>query len=115
MFIERLNKTNDLLSRAGATMYRTSFDITPEMDQLRRQVIVYVERKQEYDLRLNQAMLIAGVTLVLIAIFAMIFSPHAAFGEIRISILCCRTNCVDNVIKPRYRLAQERSSEETKK
>jgi|TARA_R100001509_G_scaffold54765_1_gene30070 hypothetical protein len=73
MFIERLNKTNDLLSRAGATMYRTSFDITPEMDQLRRQVIVYVERKQEYDLRLNQAMLIAGVTLVLIAIFAMIF------------------------------------------
>ena len=69
----RLNKTNDLLSRAGAKMYRTSFDITPEMDQLRRQVIVYVERKQEYDLRLNQAMLIAGVTLVLIAIFAMIF------------------------------------------
>ncbi|SIS73035.1 hypothetical protein SAMN02744133_10255 [Thalassospira xiamenensis M-5 = DSM 17429] len=73
MFIERMNKTNDLLSRAGATMYRTSFDITPEMDQLRRQVIAYVERKQEYDLRLNQAMLIAGVTLVLIAIFAMIF------------------------------------------
>ncbi len=73
MFNERLNKTNDLLSRAGAKMYRASFDITPEMDQLRRQAIAYVERKQEYDLRLKQALLIAGVTLILIAIFAMIF------------------------------------------
>ena len=73
LFNERLNKTNDLLSRAGAKMYRTSFDITPEMDQLRRQAISYVERKQEYDLRLNQALLIGGVTLVLVAIFALIF------------------------------------------
>lgn len=73
MFNERLNKINDLLSRAGAKLYRTSFDITPEMDQLRRQVIVYVERKQEYNLRLKQAMLIGAVAVALIFIFALIF------------------------------------------
>lgn len=73
LFNERVNKANDLLSRAGAGMYRASFDITPEMDKLRRQAIAYAERKQAYDLRLNQALLIAGVTVVLIAIFAVIF------------------------------------------
>lgn len=74
LFIEKLNKTNDLLAGAGATLYRSSLDITPEMDQLRRNVIVYVERKQTRDLRTKQAILIATVAIILIAIFALIFA-----------------------------------------
>ena len=79
LFTEQLNKTNDLLASAGATLYRSGFDITPEMDQLRRNVIVYVERKQANDLRTKQALLIATVAIILIAIFGLIFAVIRRF------------------------------------
>ena len=79
LFIEKMNKTNDLLAGAGAKLYRSGFDITPEMDQLRRNVIVYVERKQTRDLRTKQAMLIAAVAIILIGIFAVIFAVIRRF------------------------------------
>lgn len=73
LFTEHMNRTNDLLASAGARLYRNSLDIAPEMDQLRRNVIVYVDRKRTHDLRAKQAVLIATVTLVLIGIFTLIF------------------------------------------
>lgn len=73
LFTREMNETNDLLARAGAKLYLTSLDVAPEMDQLRRDVIDYVERKQAYELRTKQAILIATVALILTAIFSMIF------------------------------------------
>ncbi|WP_033069237.1 hypothetical protein [Thalassospira australica] len=73
LFTKEMNRTNDLLARAGAKLYLTSLDVAPEMDQLRRDVIIYVERKQAYELRTKQALLIATVAIILITIFSMIF------------------------------------------
>lgn len=73
LFTREMNKTNDLLARAGASLYLKSLDVTPEMDQLRREVIVYIERKQAYELRTKQALLIATVAIILVAIFSLIF------------------------------------------
>ena len=72
LFTREMNKTNDLLARAGAKLYLTSLDVAPEMDQLRRDVIVFIERKQAYELRTKQALLIATVAIILIAIFSLI-------------------------------------------
>lgn len=72
LFTREMNETNDLLARAGAKLYLTSLDVAPEMDQLRRDVIDYIERKQAYELRTKQAILIATVALILTAIFSMI-------------------------------------------
>ena len=74
-----MNKTNDLLARAGAKLYLTSLDVAPEMDQLRRDVIVFIERKQAYELRTKQALLIATVAIILIAIFSLIFAVIQRF------------------------------------
>ncbi|NIY77669.1 hypothetical protein HED22_18605 [Thalassospira sp. HF15] len=79
VFTREMNKTNDLLARAGAKVYLNSLDVVPEMDQLRRDVIVYVERKQAYELRTKQALLIATVAIVLIAIFSLIFAVIQRF------------------------------------
>ncbi|MCC9624326.1 hypothetical protein LPB41_21805 [Thalassospira sp. MA62] len=73
LFTDEMNRANDLLARAGAKLYRGGFDVTPEMDQLRRDVIVYIERKQQRDLRAEQALMIAAVCVILIAIFSIIF------------------------------------------
>jgi hypothetical protein len=79
LFTREMNKTNDLLARAGAKLYLSSLDVAPEMDQLRRDVIVYVERKQAYELRTKQALLIATVAIILIAIFSLIFAVIQRF------------------------------------
>lgn len=73
LFTDKMNRANDLLAHAGATLYMKSLDVAPEMDQLRRDVIIHVERKRAHDLRTKQAMLIATIVLVLMAIFSMIF------------------------------------------
>lgn len=79
LFTREMNKTNDLLARAGAKLYLTSLDVAPEMDQLRRDVIVFIERKQAYELRTKQALLIATVAIILIAIFSLIFAVIQRF------------------------------------
>ncbi|MBC08463.1 MAG: hypothetical protein CMO10_19465 [Thalassospira sp.] len=79
LFTREMNKTNDLLARAGAKLYLNSLDVAPEMDQLRRDVIVYVERKQAYELRTKQALLIATVAIILVAIFSLIFAVVQRF------------------------------------
>ncbi|BDW94983.1 hypothetical protein MACH10_06680 [Thalassospira tepidiphila] len=79
LFTREMNKTNDLLARAGARLYLNSLDVAPEMDQLRRDVIVFVERKQAYELRTKQALLIATVAIILIAIFSLIFAVIQRF------------------------------------
>lgn len=73
LFTDKMNRANDLLARAGAKLYMKSLDVAPEMDQLRRDVIVHVERKRANDLRTKQALLIATIVLVLMAIFSLIF------------------------------------------
>ncbi|KZB72460.1 MULTISPECIES: hypothetical protein [Thalassospira] len=79
LFTREMNKTNDLLARAGAKLYLTGLDVAPEMDQLRRDVIVFIERKQAYELRTKQALLIATVAIILIAIFSLIFAVIQRF------------------------------------
>ncbi len=79
LFTREMNKTNDLLARAGAKLYLTSLDVAPEMDQLRRDVIVFIERKQAYELRTKQALLIATVAIILIVIFSLIFAVIQRF------------------------------------
>ncbi|MBX2829667.1 MAG: hypothetical protein KTR23_00580 [Rhodospirillales bacterium] len=74
LFTQEMNRTNDLLARAGATLYLNGFDVAPEMDQLRRNVIVYIEQKQANELRTKQALLIATVAIILVAIFSLIFA-----------------------------------------
>ncbi len=73
LFTDKMNRANDLLARAGAKLYMKSLDVAPEMDQLRRDVIVHVERKRAHDLRTKQALLIATIVLVLMTIFSLIF------------------------------------------
>ncbi len=73
LFTQQMNKTNDLLARAGAKLYLNSFDVTPEMDQLRRNVIAFIELKRANELRTKQAILIATIVIILIAIFTLIF------------------------------------------
>lgn len=73
LFIQHMNKTNDLLARAGATLYLNSLDVTPEMDQLRRNVIAFIELKQANELRTKQVLLIATIAVILIGIFGVIF------------------------------------------
>ncbi|MEQ9347553.1 MAG: hypothetical protein RIG26_14025 [Thalassospira sp.] len=74
LFTQEMNKTNDLLARAGAKLYLNSLDVAPEMDQLRRNVIIYIERKEANELRTKQALLIATVAIILVAIFSLIFA-----------------------------------------
>lgn len=73
LFTQQMNKTNDLLARAGAKLYLNSLDVTPEMDQLRRNVIAFIELKQANDMRVEQAVLIATIAAILIGIFGVIF------------------------------------------
>ena len=73
LFTQQMNKTNDLLARAGAKLYLNSLDVTPEMDQLRRNVIAFIELKRANDLRTEQALLIATIAIILIGIFGVIF------------------------------------------
>lgn len=79
LYTAELNRTNDLLARAGAKLYLNSLDVGPEMDQLRRSVITYIERKRTYELRTKQAILIAIVAVILLAIFSAIFSVIQRF------------------------------------
>jgi len=74
LLTQEMNRTNDLLARAGAPLYLSSLDVAPEMDQLRRNVIIYIERRQANELRTKQALLIATVAIILVAIFSLIFA-----------------------------------------
>ncbi|MHC8494787.1 hypothetical protein ACTU44_18985 [Thalassospira sp. SM2505] len=79
LFTQQMNKTNDLLARAGARLYLSGLDVAPEMDQLRHNVIAYIELKQANELRTKQALLIATVAIILIAIFSLIFAVIQRF------------------------------------
>ena len=79
LFTQQMNKTNDLLARAGAKLYMNSLDVGPEMDQLRHNVIAYIELKQANELRTKQALLIATVAIILLAIFSLIFAVIQRF------------------------------------
>ncbi|MFH1804987.1 MAG: hypothetical protein ABID63_08880 [Pseudomonadota bacterium] len=74
LYVTRMNRTNDLLSKAGALLFMPEEDdITADMDRLRRMTVVYVGQQPQRDLRTQQAIMIGGIALALLVIFAMIF------------------------------------------
>jgi len=73
LYNERMNKTNDLLSRAGLPLYIPQRDLTPDIDDLRKRILTYMENRQTSDLRYEKLYLILGVLAVLAAIFGALY------------------------------------------
>ncbi|WP_133125738.1 hypothetical protein [Thalassospira marina] len=73
LYNERVNKTNDLLSRAGLPLFVPERDLTPDMDELRKHILVYMENRQASSLRFEKITLFAGGLAVLCAIFGGLY------------------------------------------
>lgn len=73
IYIDRMNKANDLISQAGGTLFIPDKSLTPEIDRLRKRIIEYVEQRQEHSMHDQRMMMIGGIVLVLLVIFGAIF------------------------------------------
>ncbi|OSQ39593.1 hypothetical protein TMES_06185 [Thalassospira mesophila] len=73
LYTDRVNTTNDLLSRAGLALFVPPRDLTPDIDDLRKRVLAVIENRHEDDLLFEKFVLIAGMLVVLAGIFGGLY------------------------------------------
>lgn len=73
LYNDRMNKTNDLLSRAGLALYVPQRELTPDIDDLRKRILAYMQDRMADDLRYEKFFLVLWALGVLAAIFGGLY------------------------------------------
>lgn len=73
IYTDRVNTANDLLSRAGAPLFIPARNLTPDMDNLRKRVLGYMEDRRSRSLWREKLVVFACGIAVLCAVFGGLY------------------------------------------
>ncbi|WP_143181914.1 hypothetical protein [Thalassospira sp. TSL5-1] len=73
IYTDRVNAANDLLSRAGAPLFVPARNLTPDMDDLRKRVLAYMQDRRSGSLWREKIVVFVSGFAVLCAVFGMLY------------------------------------------
>ncbi len=73
VYTDRVNKANDLLSRAGAPLFMPAQNLTPDMDNLRKRVLQHMEDRRSSSLWLEKIIVFVSGFAVLCVVFGTLY------------------------------------------